>query len=546
MKEFWRKLSLKDFTKDGSVSHMLKAVKDNRLLLCVLSIPFLTEAYVDLFYEFRILDIFQNQVSFFQAESGTPKCTIYQLAFLIILYFIITLSLICRKSKSYIIFIWSVFICIPEILNVFSCYFTGAWLHSDIVSSILNTNLQEALLFAKSYFGFIIIGLSLVLSPIFLRQRSTILSKKFGIYFACLFIWGVIFDELLPVHSVIKAINNYVSDLKDMKEYETKHIPTKGIKSKISANSQIYVLVIGESVDRNHMQIYGYDRETTPQFKSLEKELCVFKDVKTEHVCTSSAVKSMFLVMDKNGKKINLIQFFKDAGFKTFWLSNQGKANLFDNSIYRLANLSDEFMCLDSQDCINVFEIKYYDEELLKYFEKALNDPAEKKFIVMHLIGSHTPVDIRFPQNFNKFKLPTYYDSRLKAEAVRLYDNSIFYTDYVLAKLIHLLKNNEKIKGGVSLFLYLSDHGMDMYDKKECILGARATIHSYEIPFVIWTSNNYQKLNRKFMNSWNLNGQYVTSDLAYSLLDLARLEHESIDLSKSIFSHLTKPEQQKN
>ncbi len=93
------------------------------------------------------------------------------------------------------------------------------------------------------------------------------------------------------------------------------------------------------------MSIYGYNRQTTPHFDNLKNELFAFKNVNTAHAFTSGAVKSMFQInLDKsNNQQYTLIHFFKDAGFKTFWFSNQGRFNIFDNYVMRFGKLCDEY-----------------------------------------------------------------------------------------------------------------------------------------------------------------------------------------------------------
>lgn len=84
--------------------------------------------------------------------------------------------------------------------------------------------------------------------------------------------------------------------------------------------------------------------------------------------------------------------------------------------------------------------------------------------------------------------------------------------------------------------IYLSDHGQDIYDNKDCELASRKTIHAYEVPFVVWLSEKYKKSNREFIKTWNTNKPFITNKTAYSIIDLARLRHNSVDLSESIFN----------
>ena len=338
--------------------------------------------------------------------------------------------------------------------------------------------------------------------------------------------------DLISFQNIVSITKEYLTDLKQAKEFDKKHVPLEGIKGEMDKDfPQTYVIVIGESVDRKHMSIYGYNRQTTPYFDNLKNELFVFKNVNTAHAFTSGAVKSMFQINldESNNQQYTLIHFFKDAGFKTFWFSNQGRFNIFDNYVMRLGKLCDEYAFINNA---GVNDKSLFDESLLKYFYAALKDNAKKKLIILHLMGSHTPLSFRYPSNFERFNLPSNYCDKGKAVCVAFYDNSILYTDHILNEIINSLKKNN----GYSGMLYLSDHGQDINDTKECDLEERKGANAYEIPFILWVSEKYRRQNAAFIKTWNIGTPYLTDKTAYTIIDLARMKHDSIDLSQSIFS----------
>ena len=55
------------------------------------------------------------------------------------------------------------------------------------------------------------------------------------------------------------------------------------MKSELKSKKQMCVLVFGESVDRNHMGLYGYEYQTTPNFYTINNELEIFKNVKATY-----------------------------------------------------------------------------------------------------------------------------------------------------------------------------------------------------------------------------------------------------------------------
>ena len=80
--------------------------------------------------------------------------------------------------------------------------------------------------------------------------------------------------------------------------------------------------------------------------------------------------------------------------------------------------------------------------------------------LVLHQIGSHGPsYYLRYTRAFEKFKpackTSNFFDCT-REEIVNAYDNSIAYTDKVIADLISLLQKQDQIN---SSMMYISDHG---------------------------------------------------------------------------------------
>ncbi|OCR11142.1 phosphoethanolamine transferase [Helicobacter pullorum] len=101
-----------------------------------------------------------------------------------------------------------------------------------------------------------------------------------------------------------------------------------------------------------------------------------------------------------------------------------------------------------------------YDEVLLKELEKRLQKPKNQQLIVLHIQGSHGPSYYkRYPQEFERFK-PTCQTNQLEKcsqeSLVNTYDNTLLYTDFILSKIIALLKQKQDYQ---SALFYISDHG---------------------------------------------------------------------------------------
>ena len=501
----------------------IRKYKNHIIAFFVLGLPFFVELYLSILYKEYHHEIFKYATTRFFIRLS-------QILTLILTTFT---AYILTNYKKVIILIWTLLIYIPAALNVVSVYVSGFLIYEDFMNAIFCTDIKEAILCLKDYAVYIIFNLIIIAFAFSLKKiKSVSENKLYRIYAFVLFGVSFISMDLISFQKIVSITNEYLADLKEAKEFDKKHVPLEGIKWEMDKDfPQTYVIVIGESVDRKHMSIYGYNRQTTPHFDNLKNELFVFKNVNTAHAFTSGAVKSIFQINldESNTRQYTLIHFFKDAGFKTFWFSNQGRFNIFDNYVMRLGKLCDEYAFINNA---GINDKSLFDESLLKYFRTALEDNAKKKLIILHLIGSHTPLNFRYPSDFKRFKLPLNYFDKGKASCVAFYDNSILYTDHILNEIVCSLKKNN----GYSGMLYLSDHGQDINDTKECDLGARKGSNAYEIPFIIWVSDQYKKQNAAFISTWNTEKPYVTDKTAYTIIDLTRMKHDSIDLSKSIFS----------
>jgi len=503
----------------------------------VLGLPFFVELFIILNYP----------EPHYEVEVYNPMRTIAKITGLCGIFssfYILFLTSYSNLVRRISVFIWLLILYIPINIELISVRITGTSISNDFMFAFFNTHLQETLSVMKEYAVFICINLIIIGCAFSLKPEKRYFNKKYSIYAAILLTVSIFCSSLQPFDNIISSFKAHIKDLEDIDRFCKMKTPIKGIQTK-SKEKETYVFVIGESVDRKHMGIYGYDRQTTPYFEKIKDELFIFRNATTAHVFTSAAVKSMLLMQNNEDQIYSLIQFFRSAGFKTFWFSNQGKIDCYDNAIMRFGKSCNECAFIYGKDVIYssedynlIFEdeerrLKLWDENLLKYFEQALRDSAEKKLIVLHLKGSHCPIDMRYPPEFKKFSLPKKYFDRRKALGVCLFDNSILYTDHILNEMIKYLKRS----GETSAMLYLSDHGQDVNDTKDCILASRPWPNGYEVPFIVWVSEKYRENNAEFIRGWNINRQYVTDKTAYSLIDLARLSHPLIDLSKSIFSN---------
>ena len=111
-----------------------------------------------------------------------------------------------------------------------------------------------------------------------------------------------------------------------------------------------------------------------------------------------------------------------------------------------------------------------FDEVLLGPLRNSLLSEHPAVFIVVHFMGSHYNYRQRYPDQFDRFRpspTPTdpvsIHEPYWKDALNNAYDNSILYSDHILAEVISALKASGRER---ALMLYVSDHGEDLFDDR--------------------------------------------------------------------------------
>ena len=226
----------------------------------------------------------------------------------------------------------------------------------------------------------------------------------------------------------------------------------------LTNRSETYVLIIGESARSDHWGINGYQRDTTPNIGQFPR-IASFQNVTTAWPATRMAVPLILVGFEDEHHQVkrgrgSIIQLYKQAGFHTYWISNQAPLGFHDSIVSVYAKQADNTFFINSS---GYSKRGSYDEELIPIFQRKLTDPYQKKFFVIHLMGSHKKYSHRYPPSFRPSFLDSVTEPATSHKAIiDEYDTSIAYTDRILGAFIKELQRTEESK---SALLYVSDHG---------------------------------------------------------------------------------------
>lgn len=323
-----------------------------------------------------------------------------------------------------------------------------------------------------------------------------------------------------------------------------------------------YVVIIGESMARSHMSLYGYKRPTTPGLSELQSkgELFVYQNVISTQAQTGAALMDTFIWKPSpDAKASTIIDLFNSVGFQTYWISNQPGLGVFDNLAALLTHRARHHMWMrhslstkdDRLQGVEVFmntrgwaydpneRIRdNFDESLIPVLAKLLRDPAEDKMLFVHLMGNHANYRARFPQSFEFFDSPIKASGRTpeQYQTINDYDNSLRYTDSVICRMIDEVK---KI-GGESYVLYFSDHGEEVHDWRVCAAHSSEMPSPLmlEIPFILWLSEDFKMHHPELTAflSTTKSRPFSMMNFPSSLAHLSRLSHQGLPERNSLFS----------
>lgn len=311
------------------------------------------------------------------------------------------------------------------------------------------------------------------------------------------------------------------------------------------SNIPYVVFVLGESLDRNKMSIYGYPLDTTPKLnvRKQNRELLRFDDTVSGATFTLEAMRQIFSFAEKGStatwyQKGCLIDILNDAGYHTVWLSNQtpgGRLGSMDSVLSKRSNVY-KFVKAGAQDS--------YDENLLPLLDEAITtDSQEKNFYAIHLMGSHQSYKLRYPVTFEKFtEKDETGETELRRKTKAEYDNTVLYNDTILDEIYKRFENKDAI------VIYISDHGEEVCEGSDFAghsMENSANRHMIEVPMLVWTSREFREqhpdLVQRMMES--VNQPFCTDDFIHALLDIMNIRTNNSNPHKSLWNSQYEPKE---
>jgi len=502
---------------------------------------FLTSLFITFVYNLKFLKILYGNIGF---SSFASIYFFFAIIIAIISAISILLLIFGQKYalKPLVIFL----IILSSILSFYNQQF-GVTVDEQMIINILQTDVKEAMDLMSVGFFLHILFLGIIPSIIiyFIQIeygsfKKDLLIRLSSAVTAFLIVAVITFANFKQVSFITRQNNTFNEHITPLYTLTHAYRLTKlslqgeskftklGEDAKLIKNNKktIGIMVIGETARSDRFSLNGYQKETNSYLK--EKGVFSFKNTISCGTATAYSVPCMFFLngeknytQSKAKNQSNVLDVLSFAGVKTIWVNNNSSCKHVCKRIETL-NMIKDFVGEDKNTIL--------DEKLLDITSEILKENKKDILIVLHTVGSHGPRYYkRFPEKFAKFKPYCNNDTPQNCSTDELnnaYDNTIVYTDYVLSKLIDILKEKKEYN---TFMFYASDHGESLGEKGIYLHGLPKKIAPKEqtdFAMVLWLSD--QMINNQNINSSKIknmaNKQLNHDYLPHTLLNLFKVQ----------------------
>ena len=495
----------------------------------------------------------------------------------------------------------SIILYILSIINSFCVSHFYARIGTEILNVVLETNHRESSEFIDKYINLDIfysgVGLILILLLLHLlfafslhrfKKRLSVLWTSilptYKVLFKSATAVVVIASILICSHSRIQLIQlmmaRNVEDIDTLTNNFSENTPFNNLlfsikmrqlanqglnvltetQDKIIIDSCSYisnhiVLIIGESYIKDHAQLYGYSKETTPyQVKRQQKNgqgcLVAFKDVISPSNLTSIVFKNVFSLHSvedpSNWEHFPLFPvLFRRAGYKVTFITNQFVQTL-STDIFNVSGglfLNNNKLSPAQFDHRNT-KTHQFDIDLLSDYDSLKKYNSAHQLTIFQLAGQHIDFYKRSPAKMKKFNISDYNERKeldnTAKQLVADYDNATLYNDYVVDSILKRYEHEDAI------VIYMPDHGEECYDELQRIgrlpvgnYSPEVLRQEYRIPFWIWCSQKYIDNHPQIFKQVEEARErpFMTDDLPHLMLYLAGIKSRDYKETRCIINN---------
>ena len=370
----------------------------------------------------------------------------------------------------------------------------------------------------------------------------------------------------IPIYNFAFVTKDYFgADFKSVRELQAGYQSIYASHSHKTTPNRIsnVVFIIGESLQRNFMSLYGYYLPTTPNLQALEQSgnLIAFSDVVSPGAKTNDVLKYVLNFGNYESEKqrpwsanLDIVNLARLANYETFWISNQERYGQWAVASGASAQMTDHS---DFTNQIPVYKYAYSLDEVMlpsiKNFKsgakrsplarKDENSAAEvngtqkkDKFFILHLMGSHPSYEFRYPKSFAKFSAADIshepLDEGQKKELAH-YLNTVAYNDFIVSEIYKIFADDN------TLIVYFSDHAQSLYQYRGKLIHGGINRFTLEIPLIFMASDKFKEQNADLWAriAAAKNRPFLNDDLIHAIAEILEMtELPEYDPTRSVIN----------
>lgn len=317
------------------------------------------------------------------------------------------------------------------------------------------------------------------------------------------------------------------------------------------------VLVIGESYQRNHAQLYDYPLPTTPRMVAERDSgnLIVFEDYASVEPHTVEALNNMLNLNRVSAgedftKSLFFPALFRFAGWDVLFFEHQNIPNYCYDMVLQnqLFNPVLDSYCWSARIMArfgkDIFDGDCLDDDF------AVLDTVEAhgshSLTLYQFMGQHMGYKDRYPEAFNLFDINDYgwrkeaWIDEKAMQVIASYDNAVLYNDYVIGRVF------DRYRDSNTVVIYIPDHGEEVYDYRYAYgrgLPPSGNEQNWvdcqlRVPMVVWMSERFMERYPEKVEAVRAAAGRVGSsdDIGHMILALAGLQTRYYVAERDILS----------
>lgn len=356
----------------------------------------------------------------------------------------------------------------------------------------------------------------------------------------------------IPIYNFAFVTKDYFgADFKSVRELQAGYQSIYASHSHKTVPNRIsnVVFIIGESLQRNFMSLYGYYLPTTPNLQALEQSgnLIAFSDVVSPGAKTNDVLKYVLNFGNYESEKqrpwsanLDIVNLARLANYETFWISNQERYGQWAVASGASAQMTDHS---DFTNQIPVYKYAYSLDEVMLPSIKNFKSGAKRsplarkdessaaevggaqmkdKFFILHLMGSHPSYEFRYPKSFAKFSAADIsrepLDEGQKKELAH-YLNTVAYNDFIVSEIYKIFADDN------TLIVYFSDHAQSLYQYRGKLIHGGINRFTLEIPLIFMASDKFKEQNADLWAriAAAKNRPFLNDDLIHAIAEILEM-----------------------